>query len=137
MYTNRCIQKYTKFKSMLTCWKINFCQISYRKKYNTFKVRENPIPVFCSLPHQYGQHLVSVFCTDDAVLMVNAEQHNLCLKLGIIQQVLKVLPVKKQYYKTAAYLKHFNPCYYCKYTFKQNFDFFNQEFFFWHKKNKK
>lgn len=64
-----------------------------QKKYNTFTVRENPIPEFCLLPHQYGQHLVSVLCTDDAVLMVDAEQHYLCLKLGIIQQVLKVLPV--------------------------------------------
>lgn len=60
-----------------------------------FTVREHPIPVYYSLPHQYGQHLLPVFCTDDAVLMVNAKQHNLCLKLGIIQQVLKVLPEKK------------------------------------------
>lgn len=70
-----------------------------QKKYKTLTVRENPFPVYCPLPHQYGQHLVSVLCTDDAVLMVNAEQHNLCLKLAIIQQVLKVLPVKNQYYK--------------------------------------
>lgn len=62
-------------------------------KYNTFTVREHPFPFYCSLPHQYGQHLFPVLCTDDAVLMVNAEQHNLCLKLGIIQQVLKILPV--------------------------------------------
>lgn len=50
-----------------------------------FTVREHPIPVYCSLPHQYGQHLLPVFCTDDAVLMVNAKQHNLSLKLGVIQ----------------------------------------------------
>lgn len=73
-------------------------------KYNMFTVTENPFPVCCSLPHQYGQHLVSVFCTDDAVLVVDAEQHNLCLKLRIIQQVLKVLPVLNKFNKTSAYL---------------------------------
>lgn len=66
---------------------LNLIKISTSKTPPSAKLRE------VNLPHQYGQHLVSVFCTDDAVLMVDAEQHNLCLKLGIIQQVLKVLPV--------------------------------------------
>lgn len=59
-----------------------------------------------------------MLCTDDAVLMVDAEQHNLSLKLGIIQQVLKVLS-EIQLNKTAAYFKHFNPGHQCKYTSMQ------------------
>lgn len=101
-----------------------------QKKYKTLTVRENPFPVYCPLPHQYGQHLVSVLCTDDAVLMVNAEQHNLCLKLGIIQQVLKVLSEINQINKTAANSKHFYPCFQCKYTSKQYFLFLIKYFFY-------
>lgn len=107
-------------KDLHTCtWK----QLYFLAQCQHKNIKEYPSPVCGTLPHQYGQHLISVLCTDDAVLMVNAEQHNLCLKLGIIQQVFKVLPEINQFNKTAAYFKHFNPCYHCKYTFKWYLDF--------------